>query len=184
MAIDESLFFFETTNNQTNTTMKTKMTAVIYHPATLTHTALVITLHQSDSPNDRILSEDKLYRNASPELHPDGIHYEMEISEASVRSLGIPQPSVIHAIQAEDDRYFVCYPNKVETEEDAERIFRIWALGTVASMHEGRDVLVPNFDPHMSADKFSEIMGAPYGVTIVELLSEFSETRPTFTVEL
>ena len=36
----------------------------------------------------------------------------------------------------------------------------------------------------MSADKFSEIMGAPYGVTIVELLSEFSETRPTFTVEL
>lgn len=153
--------------------MKLELIASIYHAASHSYTFLCVTLHRSDSPSDRILTEDKLYHLAGPGLHPDGTHYEMELNNETVTNLGIPQPSVIHDIQAEDGRYFVCYPNKVETEEDAHRIFLIWAIGTVASMHEGRDVLVPNFDPHISLEDFSRIMMASYGVN----LAAFHEER-------
>jgi hypothetical protein len=154
--------------------MNIKLTAVVQSvdPDSQIYT-LTAMLHRSDSAGDRILTEEALYQHARPDLHPNGTHYEMELDDGTVIILDIPKPSIIHAIKAEDGRYFVCYPNKVETEAEAQRIFRIWALGSVASLRAECDKLIPNFDvDKTSATDFARVMEDDYGL-ILKALYEF-----------
>ena len=126
-------------------------------------TPVRVALHISHNPNERRVSEFALYCHAGPDLYPTSVHYEMEITDKTVEILGIPKP-FIHAVKSDDGKYFICYPNKMETEDEAERIFRIWALGTIASMIAERDVLLPHFNPSISVEDFSKIMMEEYGV--------------------
>ncbi len=131
-------------------------------------TPVKVTLHFSDNPAGRKVSEEKLYRHAGTGLHPDGDHHEMELSDETVKMFQVPNP-IIHAVQAEDGRFFVCYPNKVETEDEAGRIFCIWALGTVVSMMRQEDVLRRHFNPNMSFENFAQIILEEYGVRMTDL---------------
>lgn len=143
--------------------MKTQFVSTVVQDEALNLVTLSVSLRVSQTPDDRKISEEALYRHAKPELYPDGVHYEMYINGKTVATLGIPKP-FIHAIKAKDGKYFICYPHKMETEDEAERIFRIWSLGTVASMIQQEDVLTPNFNLSTSVKDFSEIMREKYGV--------------------
>lgn len=143
--------------------MKTQFIANVERTGGINLTHISVTLRVGQTPNDRRVSESALYCHAKPKLYPNGVHYEMEINDDTVARLGIPKP-FIHAIKAEDGKYFICYPHKMETEDEAERIFRIWSLGTVASMIQQEDVLTPNFNLSTSVKDFSEIMREKYGV--------------------
>jgi len=172
MAIDESLSL--TTNNQTPTTstdMKTQFAISIKSDHTGNVTTLGVILHTSLTIDDRQISESALYRYARADLYPDRVHHEMELTKETVKLLVLPRPSIIHAVLGQNGRYFICYPNKMETEDEAERIFRIWALGTTASMIMVQDVLLQYFTPGISAEDFADIMGEKYGLSMGSFVS-------------
>jgi hypothetical protein len=145
--------------------MKVKLTAIVTIPRCHPY-ELTVTLHESHTTNDRLVSGNALYRHARSDLYPDGTHFEMELSNDTVSTLAIPKPSIIHAVLGENGKYFVCYPNKIETQGAAEDIFKIWATGSVASLDEEKDLLRQHFNPEISTEGFLKIMKIRYGVTL------------------